>query len=231
MVENVERSIQVLQSENSKLRNLIETQLGNKGRAELRRIDLFTNQGANDSEYTTDETASEGEGPHKEKVKDSSENLVLAKPSKETQLLADEDYSLMVALKRGRQNFLVTDPRLPDNPIVFASAGFMTLTGYSHEEVLGRNCRFLQGPDTDPVDVERIRDAVAKGEELSVCLLNYKKVRPRRASLLFPLPSALPASLVAADLVRFRAMPCVRMAPPSGTSFSLRRCATPPGKL
>jgi len=81
----------------------------------------------------------------------------------------------MVALKRGRQNFLVTDPRLPDNPIVFASAGFMTLTGYSHEEVLGRNCRFLQGPDTDPVDVERIRDAVAKGEELSVCLLNYKK--------------------------------------------------------
>ena len=56
----------------------------------------------------------------------------------------------VAALERTRQPMVVTDPRLPDNPIVLANRSFLALTGYETDEVLGRNCRFLQGPDTDP---------------------------------------------------------------------------------
>lgn len=71
--------------------------------------------------------------------------------------LEDPDYVLVKALQTGQQNFLITDPNLPDNPIVFASQGFLDLTGYPADQILGRNCRFLQGPDTDPQAVDEIR--------------------------------------------------------------------------
>ena len=80
----------------------------------------------------------------------------------------------MMALQSAQQNFAVSDPSLPDNPIVYASAGFLALTGYRMAQVVGRNCRFLQGPQTDPAAVARIRDGVAAGTDTSVCLLNYK---------------------------------------------------------
>jgi PAS domain-containing protein len=63
------------------------------------------------------------------------------------------------ALERTRQPMIVTDPRLPDNPIVFANPAFLALTGYEAAELLGRNCRFLQGPLTD-------RDTVLAGSGL-----------------------------------------------------------------
>lgn len=63
----------------------------------------------------------------------------------------------------------------PDNPIIYASKGFTQYTGYAKEEVEGRNCRFLQGKDTCPLDISRIRKAIANKEEVSVCLLNYRK--------------------------------------------------------
>ena len=56
---------------------------------------------------------------------------------------------LASTLERIEQSFVITDPSLPDHPIVFASDGFMDFTGYSVDEILGRNCRFLQGPKTD----------------------------------------------------------------------------------
>jgi PAS domain-containing protein len=55
------------------------------------------------------------------------------------------------------------DPSLPDNPIVYASQGFLNLTGYAMDQILGRNCRFLQGPDTDPEAVDKIRKAIEEG--------------------------------------------------------------------
>eukprot|EP00210_Caulerpa_lentillifera_P002162 g2076.t1 len=70
---------------------------------------------------------------------------------------------------------LVTDPRQTDNPIVFASASFFDLTGYTASEVLGRNCRFLQGPDTERRQVMEIRDSIREERPCKVCLLNYKK--------------------------------------------------------
>ena len=62
-----------------------------------------------------------------------------------------------------------------DNPIIYASEGFSKFTGYSKEEIEGRNCRFLQGKDSNPADIARIREAIEKKEEISLCLLNYRK--------------------------------------------------------
>jgi PAS domain S-box-containing protein len=79
------------------------------------------------------------------------------------------------AIQAVTQGILITDPGQPDNPIVYASPGFLRLTGYEAEEVLGRNCRFLQGKDTDPAAVARVREAVRDGGPCSVELLNYRK--------------------------------------------------------
>ena len=78
------------------------------------------------------------------------------------------------ALSGSQQNFAISDPTLPDNPIVYVSQGFLDLTGYTLDQVLGRNCRFLQGPGTDQSAVEVIRKGINEGVDTSVCLLNYK---------------------------------------------------------
>nr|AML76537.1 putative LOV domain-containing protein [Gyrocarpus americanus] len=82
---------------------------------------------------------------------------------------------LATTLERIEKNFVITDPRLPDNPIIFASDSFLELTEYSREEIIGRNCRFLQGPETDQETVSRIRDAVREQKEITVQLINYTK--------------------------------------------------------
>ncbi|GMG98207.1 hypothetical protein Nepgr_000047 [Nepenthes gracilis] len=82
---------------------------------------------------------------------------------------------LATTLERIEKNFVITDPRLPDNPIIFASDSFLELTEYSREEILGRNCRFLQGPETDPVSVRKIRDAIDNETEITMQLINYTK--------------------------------------------------------
>lgn len=89
-------------------------------------------------------------------------------------ILMEPDYRLVQSLMVSQQNFVLSDPSLPDNPIVYASSGFCKLTGYKRQEVLGRNCRFLQGPGTDQAAVDIIRKGVAEGRDISVCLLNYK---------------------------------------------------------
>jgi PAS domain S-box-containing protein len=93
---------------------------------------------------------------------------------REEQNLLKSDFNLMQTLTVGQQCFVLSDPKLPDNPIVFASPGFYKLTGYTSKEVLGRNCRFLQGPGTNRQAVEVIRQAVKTGSDSTVCLLNYK---------------------------------------------------------
>ncbi len=79
------------------------------------------------------------------------------------------------AVRATRMPMIVTDPRQFDNPIVFANDAFLKLTGYSRLEVNGRNCRFLQGPDTDPAAIARIRQAVRDEVDVRVDLLNYRK--------------------------------------------------------
>ena len=79
------------------------------------------------------------------------------------------------AVRATRMPMIVTDPRRDDNPIVFANAAFLALTGYAHDEVIGRNCRLLQGRDTDPASVAAIRAAVEGRHDISIDLLNYRK--------------------------------------------------------
>ena len=84
-----------------------------------------------------------------------------------------QDFNLVQSIQRSQHSFVITDPSLQDNPIVFASDDFLSLTGYSREEVLGRNCRFLQGTDTDKAKLDEIRKGLAAGDDVSVTLLNY----------------------------------------------------------
>ncbi|MCW2607269.1 MAG: putative sensor protein, partial [Frankiales bacterium] len=71
--------------------------------------------------------------------------------------------------------FTISDPRQPDNPLVFVNPAFERTTGYSWDEVRHRNCRFLQGPGTDPAAVERVRAALEREEHAVITLLNYRK--------------------------------------------------------
>ncbi|GGA49519.1 hypothetical protein GCM10011395_19820 [Sphingomonas psychrolutea] len=70
---------------------------------------------------------------------------------------------------------VISDPRLPDNPIVACNAPFCDLTGYPPEEVVGRNCRFLSGPATEPWLTEEIRRGVREHRPVLVEILNYKR--------------------------------------------------------
>ncbi|XP_002980578.2 protein TWIN LOV 1 isoform X2 [Selaginella moellendorffii] len=83
--------------------------------------------------------------------------------------------SLLLALTRIPHSFVLTDPHLPDMPIVHASLEFLELTGYTREEVIGRNCRFLQGPDTDLAPIEELRSSISEGQTCTVRILNYRK--------------------------------------------------------
>jgi PAS domain S-box-containing protein len=70
---------------------------------------------------------------------------------------------------------IVTDARATDNPIVLANRAFLELTGYAADQVLGRNCRLLQGPSTSPAAVAEIRRGLAEGRDVDIELLNYRK--------------------------------------------------------
>jgi diguanylate cyclase (GGDEF)-like protein/PAS domain S-box-containing protein len=69
----------------------------------------------------------------------------------------------------------ITDPRQTDNPIIYANPAFYELTGYSEEEIVGFNCRFLQGPLTDRNDVAKLREAIKQEQPIQITLLNYRK--------------------------------------------------------
>ncbi|MFD6318420.1 hybrid sensor histidine kinase/response regulator [Methylorubrum thiocyanatum] len=79
------------------------------------------------------------------------------------------------AVERTRMPMIVTDPRQPDNPIIFANRAFIRMTGYTVDELIGNNCRFLQGPDTDRDTVSDVRDAIREHREFATEILNYRK--------------------------------------------------------
>lgn len=79
------------------------------------------------------------------------------------------------AINEAPVGVLMTDPTEADNPIVYVNDAFTNLTGYSREEILGRNCRFLQGPETEDEPVERMRAAIDAEEPVTVELRNYRK--------------------------------------------------------
>ncbi|WP_027867807.1 histidine kinase famiy protein [Massilia alkalitolerans] len=78
------------------------------------------------------------------------------------------------AVEMTRMPMIITDPNQDDNPIVFANGAFFDLTGYEEKDVMGRNCRFLQGPDTDRSTVAEVRNALREQRAVAVDLINYK---------------------------------------------------------
>jgi PAS domain S-box-containing protein len=74
-----------------------------------------------------------------------------------------------------RMPMVVSDPRLPDNPIIFTNDAFLEMTGYGRDEVLDRNCRFLQGPETDRAAVRELARAIAARENAAIEIINYRK--------------------------------------------------------
>ncbi len=69
----------------------------------------------------------------------------------------------------------LSDPDLEDSPIVYANKAFEDICGFSQEEIIGRNCRFLQGADREQPELDRLRAAIKNGEPVEVTLRNYRK--------------------------------------------------------
>src|SRR3712207_4775886 len=89
--------------------------------------------------------------------------------------LEDRGDIFFAAIEMTRMPMILTDPNKPDNPIVFANRAFLDLTGYTDDEIIGRNCRFLQGARTNPEHVAELRDAINEHRAVSVEILNYKR--------------------------------------------------------
>ena len=69
----------------------------------------------------------------------------------------------------------LSDPDLPDSPLVYVNRVFEEMSGYSQEEMIGRNCRFLQGEDRDQAALETLRKAISQHQACTVTLRNYRK--------------------------------------------------------
>lgn len=86
-----------------------------------------------------------------------------------------ENLKLAPALASVSDGVLITDPHQLDNPIIYSNPAFSRITGYEPDEIVGKNCRFLQGPNTDPQTVARIRSCIAQRREVQATILNYTK--------------------------------------------------------
>jgi PAS domain S-box-containing protein len=100
-------------------------------------------------------------------------NLVLPGPL--GQSVEDFGRVLAAAVASAPTGVVISDPNLPDCPIVFANPAFFAITGYPASEVLGRNCRFLQGPDTDPKAVAQLRRAIMEARPIALELINHRR--------------------------------------------------------
>lgn len=79
------------------------------------------------------------------------------------------------AVQTTRMPMIITDPHQPDNPIIFANRAFIEMTGYALDELVGRNCRFLQGPETNRDAIAEVREAIHEHRDAAVEVLNYRK--------------------------------------------------------
>lgn len=99
-------------------------------------------------------------------ARDAGDRLLASHPSEDP---------FAAAFKATRMPMLITDPRQSDNPVIYCNDAFAKLTGYSIDELVGRNCRLLQGPDTDRAAVNRLREAIAAERDIALDILNYRK--------------------------------------------------------
>ncbi|MGI4746276.1 MAG: PAS domain-containing protein, partial [Janthinobacterium lividum] len=79
------------------------------------------------------------------------------------------------AIRSTPMPMIITDIHMADHPMVFVNEAFETMSGYNRDELIGRDCRFLQGPDTDPDAVRQIHEAIVGQRAIKIDLLNYRK--------------------------------------------------------
>ena len=123
-----------------------------------------------------------------------------AEPIKLSKKLCQKDEVLIELLssqEHAKEAWVVTNPDQHDNPIIYASSGFCELTGYKNAEIVGRNCRFLQGEKTDQSDVKKIHNATQGATETAVCILNYRKDGSTFSNQLYIAPLHTPDGQVA----------------------------------
>mmetsp|Transcript_52479 Transcript_52479/g.147315 ORF Transcript_52479/g.147315 Transcript_52479/m.147315 type:complete len:491 (+) Transcript_52479:100-1572(+) len=143
--ESLQKEVVDLQRENAALKDIVRTQLADDGKTLLDECDAMERMPP-----AVIEALGENAGEYDQ-----------------------EDFNLVRSIQQSQHSFIITDPSLQDNPIVFASDDFLNLTGYSREDVLGRNCRFLQGTETSQAKVDEIRKGLANGDDISVTMVNY----------------------------------------------------------
>lgn len=88
---------------------------------------------------------------------------------------SDQLQLLMRAVECARNGIVITDPSKTDNPIIYANPAFSQLTGYANEQIIGRNCRFLQRDDREQPAVKELRDAIKKEVPITTILKNYRR--------------------------------------------------------
>lgn len=86
-----------------------------------------------------------------------------------------DHYLFRHALDHTNVGLIITDPSLPNHPIIFVNQGFINMTGYAANEVVGKNCRFLQGDKTDSHTTTAIRQAIDQKKSITIQVYNYKK--------------------------------------------------------
>ena len=105
--------------------------------------------------------------------------VVVFLPMRQSQAVAGAQESAAASLRdrallATRISITISDPSQPDNPLIWVNPAFLEVTGRTSEEVLGRNCRFLQGPATDRGVVAEMRAAIQAGDAVTTTLVNYR---------------------------------------------------------
>ena len=172
-LENLTEEEKLLREENLRLRALIRSKMPDQAQNIVSECCYSSERVRHLNPYIFQQAVGEGEG---EEMTSSSSPTAMAAPSSRSppSQLGRNDFDLIESLSAGKQSFVLTDPRLPDNPIVYCSDSFCELTGYTRNEVIGRNCRFLQTIGTDPRAVEQVRRAIESGTDCTTVMLNAK---------------------------------------------------------
>nr|AML77546.1 putative LOV domain-containing protein [Cyanoptyche gloeocystis] len=173
--------MQLLKAKNEKLVRDTE-----ELRAELERLRLVTKQGSKEGE----EDPRRVRLPNLFEVPVITEAIPRSVDDKGSIIIPDLTLKqfVAVALKKSLENLIVTDPNIVGHPIVFASTGFQRLSGYSEREIIGRNCRFLQGNETDRGVTQEIGHAIRERRQLLCEILNYRKDGTQFWNLLYITP-------------------------------------------
>ena len=161
-LEHLEEEEKMLREENLRLRALVRAKLPDQAQHIVSKCCYSSERVRHLNPYIFQQAVGENGGE---------EEPPTASPPAQ---LGCNDFDLIESLSAGKQSFVLTDPRLPDNPIVYCSDSFCELTGYSRDLVVGRNCRFLQAPETDPAAVQLVREAVKSGSDCTTVMLNVK---------------------------------------------------------